>query len=131
MPLTLRPDSLTIDAVVAVARSGETVKVSPASIAAMKRSRAVVETALTDGLPHSGINTGLGSLSKQRIGQNDLAALQRNLVRSHAAGVGDPLPRDVVRATMLLLAASLARGLSGVRPVVCETIVKMLNAGIT
>ncbi len=131
MPLTLRPDSLTIDAVVAVARSGETVKVSPASIAAMKRSRAVVETALTDGLPHYGINTGFGSLSKQRIGQNDLAALQRNLVRSHAAGVGDPLPRDVVRATMLLLAASLARGLSGVRPVVCETIVKMLNAGIT
>jgi histidine ammonia-lyase len=131
MPLTLRPDSLTIDAVVAVARSGEKVKLSPASIAAMKRSRAVVETALTDGLPHYGINTGFGSLSKQRIGQNDLAALQRNLVRSHAAGVGEPLARDVVRATMLLLAASLARGLSGVRPVVCETIVKMLNAGVT
>jgi histidine ammonia-lyase len=131
MPLTLRPDSLTIDAVVAVARSGEKVKLSPASIAAMKRSRAVVETALTDGLPHYGINTGFGSLSKQRIGHNDLAALQRNLVRSHAAGVGEPLPRDVVRATMLLLAASLARGLSGVRPVVCETVVKMLNAGVT
>ena len=94
MPLTLRPDSLTIDAVVAVARSGEKVKLSPASIAAMKRSRAVVETALTDGLPHYGINTGFGSLSKQRIGHNDLAALQRK-----ASVVQPPSPGLVARLT--------------------------------
>lgn len=129
--VTLGLQALSIDEVVRVARTGAPVRVSPASVAAMKRSRAVVERALTDGLPHYGINTGFGSLSKQRIGPNDLAALQRNLVRSHAAGVGEPLARDVVRATMLLLAASLARGLSGVRPVVCETIVRMLNAGVT
>lgn len=122
---------LTIDDVLRVAREGAKVRVAGASVAAMKRSRAVVERALLDGQPHYGINTGFGSLSKQRIGSADLAALQRNLVRSHAAGVGEPLPRDVVRATMLLLAASLARGLSGVRPVVCETIVRMLNAGVT
>ncbi|HEX8875865.1 MAG TPA: histidine ammonia-lyase [Phycisphaerales bacterium] len=128
---TLGLGALTIDAVVRVARAGTKVKIAPASLAAMKRSRAVVERALSDGLAHYGINTGFGSLSKQRINQGDLAALQHNLVRSHAAGVGEPLPRDVVRATMLLLAASLARGLSGVRPVVCETIVKMLNAGVT
>ncbi len=123
--------SLTIDDVVKVARKGGRILVTPGAIVAMKRSRAVVEAALRDGEPHYGINTGFGSLSKQRIGQADLAALQRNLVRSHTAGVGTPLPRDVVRAMMLLLAGSLARGLSGVRPVVCETIVAMLNKGVT
>lgn len=123
--------ALSIDSVVRVARQGGRVEVSSKSIAAMKKSREVVERALKDGQPHYGINTGFGSLSKQRIGEADLAALQRNLVRSHAAGVGEPLPRDVVRAMLLLLAASLARGLSGVRPVVCETIVAMLNKGVT
>lgn len=129
--ITLSTNSLALEDVVAVARRGVRVRVSPKSIAAMKKSRAVVERALKDGQPHYGINTGFGSLSKQRIGEADLAALQRNLVRSHAAGVGAPLPRDVVRSMMLLLAASLARGLSGVRPIVCETIVAMLNKGVT
>ncbi|MBX3389480.1 MAG: histidine ammonia-lyase [Phycisphaeraceae bacterium] len=127
----LTTGSLSIEDVVAVARENVRVRVSPKSIAAMKRSRTVVERALKDGEPHYGINTGFGSLSKQRIGEADLAALQRNLVRSHSAGVGEPLPRDVVRAMMLLLAASLGRGLSGVRPIVCETIVAMLNKGVT
>jgi len=127
----LDQSALSIDDVVRVAREGGRVEVSPKSITAMKKSRAVVERALKDGDAHYGINTGFGSLSKQRIGEADLAALQRNLVRSHAAGVGEPLPLDVVRSMMLLLAASLARGLSGVRPVVCETIVAMLNKGVT
>lgn len=129
--IQLSTDALSIDDVVVVAREDARVRVTPKSIAAMKRSRAVVERALKDGEPHYGINTGFGSLSKQRIGEADLAELQRNLVRSHSAGVGEPLPRDVVRAMMLLLAASLARGLSGVRPIVCETIVAMLNRGVT
>lgn len=129
--IQLSTDALSIDDVVSVARESARVQVTPKSIAAMKGSRAVVERALRDGEPHYGINTGFGSLSKQRIGEADLAALQRNLVRSHSAGVGEPLPRDVVRAMMLLLAASLARGLSGVRPVVCETVVAMLNNGVT
>ncbi len=97
----------------------------------MKRSRAVVERALKDGEPHYGINTGFGSLAKQRIGERDLATLQRNLVRSHASGAGEPLAEEIVRAMMLCLAASLCRGLSGVRPVVPRTIVRMLNAGVT
>lgn len=127
----LDQSALSIEQVVLVARRNGRVEISNKSLAAMKKSRAVVERALRDGKPHYGINTGFGSLSKQRIGEADLAALQRNLVRSHSAGVGEPLPRDVVRAMMLLLAASLARGLSGVRPIVCETIVAMLNKGVT
>jgi len=122
---------LTIDEVVSVARYDRRISVGLKARKLMLASRKVVEAAIKDGQPHYGINTGFGSLSKQRIGDKDLAALQRNLVRSHAAGVGDPLPDDVVRAMMLLLAASLSRGKSGVRPVLVETIAAMLNKGVT
>ncbi len=129
--LVLDAKPLTIDEVVSVARYGRPISVGPKARKLMLASRKVVEAAIKDGQPHYGINTGFGSLSKQRIGDKDLAALQRNLVRSHAAGVGDPLPDEVVRAMMLLLAASLGRGKSGVRPVLVETIAAMLNKGVT
>lgn len=77
-----------------------------------------------------GVNTGFGSFSRKRISGADLEAMQRNLIRSHAAGVGPPLPDDVVRATMLLLAASLCRGNSGVRPFVAEAITDALSRGV-
>ncbi|MBX9737562.1 MAG: histidine ammonia-lyase, partial [Phycisphaerales bacterium] len=129
--VTLTPGPLSIDAVVGVAREGAGVALSPKSIAAMKRSRRVVESCLTDGEAHYGINTGFGSLAKQRIGAADLATLQRNLIRSHSAGVGEALREELVRAMMVTLAGSLARGYSGVRPLVVETLIAMLNAGVT
>lgn len=129
--LTLTTAPLSIDDVVQVAREGRRVLLGAPARKAMARARALVEQALDDGKPHYGINTGFGSLSKQRIGQGDLRTLQLNLIRSHAAGVGEPLPGDVVRGMMLLLAASLARGLSGVRPVVVQRLLDLLNAGIT
>ncbi len=133
MPRTVVLDGslLTPADVESVARGGARVRLAGGASAAMKRSRRAVEACLTDGDAHYGINTGFGSLSRQRIDGEDLRALQRNLVRSHAAGVGPPLGRDVVRGTMLVLAASLARGLSGVRPVVAERLVELLNAGVT
>ncbi|MEO1535712.1 MAG: histidine ammonia-lyase, partial [Planctomycetota bacterium] len=85
----------------------------------------------TDGLPHYGVNTGFGSLARERVGDEELDQLQVNLIRSHAAGVGPPLPEETVRATMLILAASLARASSGVRPEVIEQLIGMLNAGVT
>ncbi len=130
-PLVLRPGPLSISDVVQVAREGRKVAISPASMRAMRASRKIVESALGDGLAHYGINTGFGSLAQKRISDGDLATLQRNLIRSHAAGIGEPLAAEIVRGMMLLLCASLARGLSGVRPVVAETIAEMLNAGIT
>ncbi|MCW5764717.1 MAG: histidine ammonia-lyase [Phycisphaeraceae bacterium] len=130
-PVRLDGSSLEVGDVVAVAREGRAVSLAPQAVAAMKRSRGVVESLLDDGKPHYGINTGFGSLARQRIGSADLATLQRNLVRSHAAGVLDPLPEPVVRAMMLVLAGSLARGMSGVRPVVAERLVVMLNRGVT
>lgn len=125
------PWGLTIGDIEAVARRGANVRVSSEAKAAMTRSRAVVERALGDGQPHYGINTGFGSLAKQRIGRDDLRALQRNLVRSHSAGVGEPLRPELVRAMMAVLAGSLARGLSGVRPVVVEALCGMINGGVT
>lgn len=122
---------LTPAQVEAVARAGARVALGDKARKAMAASRAIVEAHLNDGEAHYGINTGFGSLSRKRVSGADLAALQRNLVRSHAAGVGPPLPRDCVRAMMVLLAASLGRGLSGVRPVVAERIAEMLNAGVT
>lgn len=120
-----------IDQVVAVARGGAAVKLAPKAVALIKRSRAVVEACLDDGQAHYGINTGFGSLSQKRIGRDDLAALQRNLVLSHSAGVLEPLPGPIVRGMMLCLAGSLSRGLSGVRPEVVERLVVMLNRGVT
>jgi histidine ammonia-lyase len=119
------------EGVEAVARGGANVRIGPEAQAALRRSRTLLEGVLDDGLAHYGINTGFGSFSRQRISPGDLADLQRNLVRSHAAGGGAPLAEDVVRAMMLCLAASLSRGLSGVRPAVAEAVVGLLNAGIT
>src|SRR5262249_40122051 len=107
------------------------VELSDAARRATLASRAVVDATLRNGLPLYGINTGFGSLSRAQIAPGKLLILQKNLVRSHACGVGEPLPDEVVRATMLLTAASLSRGRSGVRPVVVETLLALLNAGIT
>ena len=130
-PLSLTPGGIFIDDVVAVARCGRLVNISRASLAAMKASRAVVELRLKDGNPYYGINTGFGSLANKRIADADLAQLQLNLVRSHSAGIGTPLPVETVRGMMLLLCASLCRGLSGVRPALAEQIRVMLNSGLT
>lgn len=129
--VSLGTGALSVAQVVAVARQNATVSITPEAVGAMQRSRSVVQAALDDGLPHYGINTGFGSLSRQRIARQDLLTLQRNLIRSHAAGVGSPLESEIVRGMMLLLAASLCRGLSGVRPEVPELITSMLNAGVT
>lgn len=113
-----------------VARGRRAVGLSPHARARLAAGRSALESVLNDGEPHYGINTGFGSFSRERIPARDLRDLQRNLIRSHAAGVGEPLPTDVVRATMLLLIASLSRGHSGVRPKVVQTLVDMLNAGV-
>ncbi|MFT3685333.1 MAG: histidine ammonia-lyase [Phycisphaerales bacterium] len=129
--LSLTGDALAITDIAAVARNNQKLQLAPAAIKKMTAARRVVERHLADGQAHYGINTGFGSLAKKRIAQDDLETLQRNLVRSHSAGVGEPLPRDVTRAMMLCLAASLCRGYSGVRPELVELLVGMLNKGVT
>ncbi len=130
-PLDLTGDPLTIDQVEAVARSHRPVRIAPAAEARLAASRSALETALGVQGAIYGVNTGFGSLGRTRIQDNDLRDVQRNLLRSHAAGVGEPLPEPVVRAMLLLLAASLSRGHSGVRPAVAHQVVGLLNAGVT
>ncbi len=114
-----------------VARGGVSVRLGGRARAAVARSRRLLETVLSDGEAHYGINTGFGSFARERISSQDLQSLQRNLIRSHAAGVGAPLEREIVRGMMLCLVGSLSRGMSGIRPVVVEALVRMLNAGVT
>ena len=96
----------------------------------MLASRAVIEQLVAEGATVYGVTTGFGDLANVRIEPGQVAELQRNLVRSHTAGVGDPLPVEVVRAMLLLRANALAIGLSGVRPDLAELLCGMLNESI-
>ena len=130
-PLNLDGRSLTIDDVVDVARRGRQVRLDPGAVEGMNESRRYVDSLIQNGgEPVYGINTGLGYFANRRLSTADAAALSRNLVLSHAVGVGDPLPEEVVRAAMLIRANTLAVGHSGVRPLIVETLLKMLNAGV-
>jgi histidine ammonia-lyase len=128
--LTLTGAPLTIADVVAVARKRRTVTLAPQAIERIAAARALVERIVAEGQVCYGVTTGFGALSKIPIPAEHLGELQHNLVRSHAAGVGAPLPPDIVRATMLLAAASLARGASGVRQAVVEALLALLNHGV-
>jgi len=130
VPVTLDGHSLTIADVVAVARHRAPVAIASAARQGIEASRRTVEEALTRGDTIYGVNTGFGKLAHVRIPPDRIRALQLNLIRSHASGVGEPLPVDGVRAMMLLRANVLARGTSGVRPALPELIVAMLNRGV-
>jgi histidine ammonia-lyase len=129
--LLLDGSPLTLDQVEAVARHGMPVALHDSTVRRLTAGRNHVETVAGGAEAVYGVNTGFGSLSRVRIPPADVRALQRNLIRSHAAGVGEPLPRDVVRAMLLLLAGSLSRGHSGVRVEVIKRILDMLNHDMT
>jgi histidine ammonia-lyase len=127
----LRPDGVAASDVVEVARDDVRVALGPEAREVMERSAAVVVERAASDEPAYGISTGFGSLAMVRIPAEARAELQRALVRSHAAGMGPPVEREVVRAMMLLRARSLAMGCSGARPVVVERILEVLGAGLT
>ena len=111
--------------------AGAGVRLDPSAAPAIAASAAAVERILARGEPVYGINTGFGKLASVRIDAADLAALQRNIVLSHAAGTGEPSPISVIRLMMALKLASLGQGASGVRPETVALIEAMLAAGIT
>ncbi|HVO98986.1 MAG TPA: histidine ammonia-lyase [Bryobacteraceae bacterium] len=127
----LSGNDLTIERVCAVARDGEKVGIASAAMKAMRHSRGVVERLAAGDAPVYAVNTGVGLLADVRVGAEDLKTLQRNVVRSHAAGVGEPLRREEVRAMMLIRANVLAKGFSGIRPLVAERLCELLNSGVT
>ena len=122
---------MTFSDVVAIARGNARVMLSEQSVAAMQSSRDHVESLAASETPVYGISTGFGALANRHVSQELRTQLQRSLIRSHAAGVGDPVEREVVRALMALRLKTLASGKTGVRPVVAQTMADLLNAGIT
>jgi histidine ammonia-lyase len=130
-PVELRGTGLTLDDVVAVARGGAPVVLADEARTTMQASADVVARLVASDEPAYGVSTGFGSLANVVIPADRREELQRALVRSHAAGMGPPVEREVVRAMMLLRARTLSMGRSGARPIVAETQLALLNAGIT
>ncbi len=127
MSLLLGRDSLSLADLRRIALDGPPLALAPEARAAIDASARVVETIAASGTPTYGINTGFGRLSQTRIAREELAQLQKNIVLSHAAGVGAPLDDAVVRLVLALKAASLARGASGVRLETVEALLRLYN----
>jgi histidine ammonia-lyase len=130
MSIVVTGNDLTFSQLYAVALQEEQVTLSAAAITRMNASRAVVERVVAANETAYGINTGFGKLASVRISSEQVRQLQLNLVRSHACGIGTPLHEAETRAMILLRANALAKGFSGVRPLVVETLCAMLNAGV-
>ena len=128
--LRIVPGVLTLDQLQAIHAGGVTLSLPPSAYDAIRASAQVVQRAADGDAPVYGVNTGFGKLANQRISKAQLATLQLNLIRSHSVGVGEPLSPEVVRLMLALKAASLARGHSGVRAVVVDTLLQVHNAGL-
>ncbi|WP_082513641.1 MULTISPECIES: histidine ammonia-lyase [unclassified Leifsonia] len=122
---------LNVEDVVAVARHDAVVVLDKAGLVEVEKSRAIIDALAEDPEPHYGISTGFGALATTFIAADRRAQLQASLVRSHAAGSGSEVEREVVRALMLLRLSTLMTGRTGVRRVTVETYAAILNAGIT
>ena len=128
--LHLVPGALTLDALLAIHAGGVQLKLDEACRPGIRASQQVVQSAADGDAPVYGVNTGFGKLANKRISKEQLATLQCNLIRSHCVGVGDPLSEPVMRLMVALKAASLARGYSGVRETVVDTLIAVFNAGL-
>lgn len=128
--ISLTGHDLSLDDVVAVARDGATAILDPAAVTRMSRSRAVVDFLVTERVKVYGLTTGFGSKKNVFIEPEQTRKLQENLIQSHSCGVGSPFDEDVVRATILLRANTLARGISGIRVEVVEALLSLLRLNI-
>ena len=128
--MLIHPGLLTLDILKSVHAGGETLTLPASTGNAIRGSAEIVQRAANGDVPVYGINTGFGKLANQRIAKVQVESLQLNLIRSHSVGVGEPLSPEVVRLILILKAASLARGYSGVREVVIDTLLAVYNAGL-
>src|SRR5262245_27502162 len=128
--ITLDGSSLTIEQLLRIADEREPVALAADARERVRASRAVVDRRAMSDAPAYGINTGFGSFADVKIAPDALEALQLNLLRSHAAGVGDPLPARAVRAIMALRANALAKGYSGISVATLEALIALLNRGV-
>jgi len=128
--MQLRPGALTLDDLHALYVGGRQLQIDPQALPGIRASAEVVRHAAEGDAAVYGVNTGFGKLASTRISEADLATLQLNLIRSHSVGVGAPLTPAVVRLMLATKAASLARGHSGVRPAVIDSLLAVHNAGL-
>jgi histidine ammonia-lyase len=128
--IALNGNQLTLEQLGAIARDGTAVSLAPDATARVLASRFVIETLMAAGRTIYGVNTGFGKLADVVIPPDQLKQLQINLLRSHCCGVGDPLSEAETRAMLCLRANVLAKGFSGVRPIVIETLLALLNYGV-
>jgi histidine ammonia-lyase len=129
--ITVAPTGVSPADVVATARRGARVELAPEALDAMTASRHIVDTIERDGRPVYGVSTGFGALADTFISPERRSELQHALIRSHSAGIGAPMPAEVVRAMILLRVRSLAMGRSGVRPLIAQSLVDLLNHDVT
>lgn len=130
-PIKIDGENLSIEEIVAVARHGAKVELALSACKAIRRSHGWVEDIVERGDPVYGVNTGFGIFAEHRIPSEDSAKLSRNLILSHAVGTGRPLDDEIVRAAILVRANTLAKGFSGVRVAVVETLLALLNKQVT
>ncbi len=131
MKITISTSGMTFADVVAVARQNAKIEISAQALDAMAKTREHIERLAVSEHPVYGISTGFGALAQRHIPIESRVQLQKSLIRSHAAGMGEPVEREVVRALMTLRLKTMCSGQTGVRPVVAQTYAAILNAGIT
>ena len=131
MKVVISTSGMTFDDVLAISRRNAQIEISQESLDAMAKTREHIERLAASETPVYGISTGFGALAQRHIPTQDRVQLQKSLIRSHAAGMGDPVEREVVRALMALRLRTMCSGKTGVRPVVATTYAAILNAGIT
>ncbi|MBQ1280934.1 MAG: aromatic amino acid lyase, partial [Oscillospiraceae bacterium] len=130
MSIVLNGRDLTIEQVVAVARGGEKAVIAPEAKEAVLKARRYVDQKVAEGAVIYGLTTGFGKFADTVISEDEVHLLQRNLIISHACGMGQPMTTEAVRAAMLLRCNALSRGHSGIRLETLETLLAMLNAGV-
>src|SRR5512137_2756504 len=131
MAIVLDGGSLTIDSLVRIARHGEKVELAPAAKERIKDCRAMLEEKIQAHEIMYGVNTGIGEFSEIVLTDEQVQQFQRYLIYNHAAGIGDPAPIEYVRGAMASRINVHARGRSGCRPEITQTLVAMLNKGVT
>ena len=131
MKTVITTSGMTMQDVIDIARKDSKIEISTDALAAIAKTRAQVEALAIGDTPVYGISTGFGALAQRHIPLQDRTKLQKSLIRSHAAGMGPVVDREVVRALMALRLKTMCSGRTGVRPVVAETYAAILNAGIT
>ncbi len=130
-PLVINGEKINVKDIARVARQNGPVSISPGALQRVERSRLMLEKLVDENAVVYGITTGFGRFSDVSISREDAIELQKNLISSHAAAVGEPLPEEAVRAALLLRLNALARGNSGVRPLLVEHLAEVLNRGVT